>query len=328
MSIEFMHVPTTGLQRLGEVASVFDGSYEMRRLTLLERTCFRQLLIDGPAGIFANIGIAAAAARRTSTLGLTVTHRAGVFEPAVAARQLAELDRLSDGRLSIRFPVGFDVAANDKLRSPRNHVEIFQQTDEYLVLLKRLWSNDRPFDHEGPFYSVKAGHVDRKGPRRAGIPIRMGGISGTALKVAGRHADTFELTPGTPEEVVKLMERMQVAAAPYGRAGKIRFALPVRVGPMRKNDTSNPGDAKLDAVAKSIRIFGSPVQIGEALQAYTFIGVDEFMVEGLDDHRSIAEFSHQSTQFDKSDSTPVKPVQGMRRPTHASANRNFAARGN
>jgi alkanesulfonate monooxygenase len=328
MSIEFMHVPTTGLQRRGEVASVFDGPYETRRLKFLERTCFRQLLIDGPAGIFANIGVAATAARRTSFLGLTLTHRAGALEPAAAARQLAELDRLSDGRLSIRFLVGSDVPANDKPRSPRNHLEIFQQTDEYLVLLKRLWSNDRPFDHEGPLYSVKAGHVDRKSPQRAGIPIRMGGISGTALKVAGRHADIFELTPGTPEDVSKLMERMQVAAAPYGRAGKIRFALPVRVGPMLQDDPSGPKGAKLDAVAKSILLFGSPAQIGEALRAYRSIGVDEFMVEGLDDHLALAEFSQKSTLFYKSASTPVKPVEGMRRPTHASANRNFAAREN
>lgn len=71
-------------------------------------------------------------------------------------------------------------------------------------------------------------------PRRAAIPIRMGGTSGTALKFAGRHADMFELTPGTPEEVVKLMERTQVAAAPYGREDKMRFALPVSVGALRQ----------------------------------------------------------------------------------------------
>ncbi|PSH65009.1 hypothetical protein CU103_08150 [Phyllobacterium sophorae] len=151
------------------------------------------------------------------------------------ARQLTELDRLSDGRLSIRFPAGLKVAANDQERRvPRNPVEMFQQTDEYLVLLKRLWSNDRSFDHQGPFYSVTAGYVDRRSPRRAGIPIRMGGTSGTALKFAGRHADMFELTPGTPEEVVKLMERMQVAAASYGREDKMRFALPVSVGALRQ----------------------------------------------------------------------------------------------
>ncbi len=214
--------------------------------------------------------------RDTSSLGLILTHRAGILLPTDAARQLTELDRLSDGRLSIRFPAGLKVAANDQERLPRNPVEMFQQTDEYLVL-KRLWSNDRSFDHEGPFYSVTVGYVDRRSPRRAAIPIRMGGTSGTALKFAGRHADMFELTPGTPEEVVKLMERMQVAAAPYGREDQIRFALPVSVGPLRQATLSNPETAKLDAVAKKIHVFGTPVQIGEELEAYTSIGVDEFM---------------------------------------------------
>jgi alkanesulfonate monooxygenase len=97
--------------------------------------------------------------RDTSSLGLILTHRAGILQPTDAARQLTELDRLSDGRLSIRFPAGLKVAANDQERLPRNPVEMFQQTDEYLVLLKRLWLNDRSFDHEGPFYSVTAGYL-------------------------------------------------------------------------------------------------------------------------------------------------------------------------
>jgi hypothetical protein len=76
----------------------------------------------------------------------------------------------------------------------------------------------------------------------------------------------FELTLGTPEEVVKLMERMQVAVAPYGREDNMRFALPVSVGPLRQATLSNPETAKLDAVAKKIHVFGTPVQIGEELE--------------------------------------------------------------
>ncbi|WP_292219204.1 LLM class flavin-dependent oxidoreductase, partial [Mesorhizobium sp.] len=79
---------------------------------------------------------------------------------------------------------------------PVGHTVVWQRIDEYLVLLKRLWSNDRPFDHEGAFYSVKGGYVPRKGPHGADVTIRLGGQSGTALRVAGRHADVFELSAG------------------------------------------------------------------------------------------------------------------------------------
>ena len=45
------------------------------------------------------------------------------------------------------------------------------------------------------------------------VTIRMGGQSGTALKVAGRHADVFELTPGTLDEIRQLMERVRIESS-------------------------------------------------------------------------------------------------------------------
>ncbi len=172
-------------------------------------------------------------------------------------------------------------------------MEAFQQMDEYLTLLKRLWSNDRPFDHEGPFYSVRGGYVARKGPQGSGIQIRTSGVSGTALKVAGRHADIFEVAPGTPEEIIDLVYRLRVAANQYGRASKIRFALPVRIDAIRQDTTSRPDIAEPDDAQRSIRVSGSPVQIAESLLAYVSLGINEFMISGLDDDGSIANFLHQ-----------------------------------
>ncbi|RUX91651.1 LLM class flavin-dependent oxidoreductase, partial [Mesorhizobium sp. M7D.F.Ca.US.004.01.2.1] len=149
--------------------------------------------------------------------------------------------------------------------------------DEYLVLLKRLWSNDRPFDHEGAFYSIKGGYVPRKGPHGADLIIRMGGQSGTALKVAGRHADVFELVPGSIDEVRQLMERVRGAAAEHGRAGKLRFALPVRI----HQGASATGH-------KAVDLSGPPAQAALSLLAYTALGIDEFMIVGVDTPREIA----------------------------------------
>ena len=129
------------------------------------------------------------------------------------------------GRLSLRMLPGIGVE-DGEWDAGQSHVAALERTDEYLVLLKRLWSNERPFDHEGPFYRLRDGYVPNKGPQ-ASVPIRMSGLSGTALKVAGRHADIFELAPGTPQEVGQVIERVRVAAAEFGRAGLIRFALPV-----------------------------------------------------------------------------------------------------
>jgi alkanesulfonate monooxygenase len=160
---------------------------DARALRPVLESVFGTIVIDGPAGILTNMDIAAEAARTTSIPGIALTHWSGVIDPVVASRQIAALDRFADGRLSLRFLFGPDGHASEEAEQI-DHVEALRQTDEYLVLLKRLWSNDLPFDHEGPCYSISGGFVDRKGPQAADIPIRMGGVSGIALDVAGRHA--------------------------------------------------------------------------------------------------------------------------------------------
>lgn len=323
MPVELTHVPVSCHLRPADAATFnFDSHAATQTLALLEHAGFGRIVIDSPSGILANMDLAAEVARRTSSVGLVLTHWAGVIAPAVAARQLAELDRLSEGRLQLRMLAGFDGAADEEPVSSRNHLEAFQQMDEYLTLLKRLWSNDKPFDHEGRFYSVRHGYVARKGPQGGRIQIRMGGVSGTALKVAGRHADVFEIAPGTHGEIIDLLSRLRVAATPHGRASTIRFALPVRIDAIRQDATSRPA-GEPNGAQRSIRISGSPVQIAESLLAFASLGISEFMICGLDGDVSIASFLHQLAPISQgrriaraalsSDRTSAQPLRSKHR---------------
>jgi len=161
---------------------------------------------------------------------------------------------------------------------------VWQRIDEYLVLLKRLWSNDKPFDHEGAFYSIKGGYVPRKGPHGADITIRMGGQSGTALRVAGRHANVFELAAGSLDEIRQLMERARAAAAEHGRAGKLRFALPVRIR----------AEGGVSGAHKAVELSGPPAHIALSLLPYAALGISEFMIVGIDRPREIASIGRET----------------------------------
>ena len=111
----------------------------------------------------------------------------------------------------------------------------------------------------------------------------MGGVSGVALDVAGRHATVFELTPGAPEEIRDLIERVEAAAARYGRAGKIRFALPVLLAPSKPaGHIGLPGP---------IGLSGPVGRIAQLLLGYAALGIGEFMVSALDDEDSVAVFA-------------------------------------
>ncbi|MER8483659.1 LLM class flavin-dependent oxidoreductase [Mesorhizobium sp. M1322] len=276
MPIEFTHVPGKTHPADSTLPFFYDFAETATKLALIEDIGFQKIVVDDPAGLLTNMDIAARALDRTSSLEVVLTHWAGVIEPTVAARQLAGLDAKGGGRLSLRM-LSEPLNDDDAEARPVGHTLIWQRIDEYLVLLKRLWSNNRPFDHEGAFYSVKGGYVPRKGPHGADMTIRMGGQSGTALRVAGRHADVFELAPGSLDEIRQLMERVRSAAAEHGRAGKLRFALPVRVRP-----------ADNAACQKAVEIAGPPAQIALSLFPYTALGIEEFMVVGIDRPREIA----------------------------------------
>lgn len=274
MPIEFTHVP--GKTADAAVPFFYDFAETATKLGLIEDGGFRKIVVDDSAGLLTNMDLATQVLDRTSSLEVVLTHRAGVIEPTVAARQLAAIDAKSAGRLALRM-LSEPLSDDDAETRPVGDTVIWQRTDEYLVLLKRLWSNDRPFDHEGAFYSIKGGYVPRKGPHGGDLTIRMGGQSGTALKVAGRHADVFELAPGSIDDVRQLMERVRGAAVEHGRAGKLRFALPVRI----HQGASATGH-------KAVDLSGPPAQAALSLLAYAALGIDEFMVVGVDTPREIA----------------------------------------
>lgn len=281
MSVEFTHVPTTRSRHLPQYLSSNSPDTCSRRLVI--ESAFRNVVIDDPAGILTNIDVAAEIARATASIGIALTHWSGVIHPVVAAQQIAALDRLSDGRLSLRFLLGPDGQIGDGMDQVGGHAEALRQTDGYLVLLKRLWSSDQPFDHEGPHYSLWSGFVEKKGPQGPDIAIRMGGVSGIALDVAGRHATVFELTPGAPEEISDLIERVEAAAVRYGRTGKIRFALPVLLAP--------GGQAGHIGPSGPVSISGPTSRIAQRLLGYAALGIREFMVSGLDDKDSVEIFA-------------------------------------
>lgn len=286
MHVEFTHVAAQAQSNDGRPASFFFDPHDaVERITLIENAGFGRLIIDDDGGVLTNMDIASQMARGESTLEIALTHCAGVIEPAIAAKQLAALDRQSDGRLSLRIIAG---ARDASAPVAPVHVEAMRRTDEYLVLLKRLWSNDRPFDHEGAAYSLRNGYVARKGPRGADIPIRLGGLSGTAFQVAGRHATVFELPFAVPGHIRHIIDRVRSAASEAGRTSKIAFAMPLPFGDYGSGVFDQGGASEIELAIRS----GSPERISLLALPFLEAGVSEFIIHGLRTPKAVEEFGH------------------------------------
>jgi len=164
----------------------------------------------------------------TDRLHVMIAQRPGFTAPTLLARQLATIDQLYGGRVSLHVITGGNAT---ELKQDGNTLddkdERYARTDEFLDIVRSEWTSEKPFSYHGKYYQVQNGFSQVKPYRSEGIPIFVGGASDAAIEVAGKHADTFALWGESYAQVRDVTSRVRVAAAKHGRSAP-RFSLSVR----------------------------------------------------------------------------------------------------
>jgi alkanesulfonate monooxygenase len=166
------------------------------------------------------------AAGVTQRIHFMLAHRPGFVAPTLAARQLATLDQLSGGRLAVHFISGGSDEEQRRDGDFLSHDERYARTDEYLQVLRRVWTETAPFDHAGRFYRFEQAFSEVKPRQVPYVPIYFGGASAPALEVAGKHADVYALWGESKEQVREQVTRVRAEAAKHGR--QVRFSVSFR----------------------------------------------------------------------------------------------------
>jgi probable F420-dependent oxidoreductase len=119
--------------------------------------------------------------------------------PAVLARELAAIDRLSDGRLEVGLGAGYQVLDYEAsgIRMDRAGVRV-DRLIEYVTVLRGLFSPG-PFDFDGDHYQVKALTGTPAPARPGGPPIVVAGGGKRLLRFAAEHADVIGVNPSLPD---------------------------------------------------------------------------------------------------------------------------------
>ncbi len=155
---------------------------------------------------------------RLVTSVLIVPHR----NPLIAAKSLATLDLLSEGRLVVGVGVGWMREEFQALGLPPFE-ERGAVTDEYIRAFKVLWTEDDPH-FEGKYISFDDISFLPKPVQKPHPPIWVGGESRPALRRTAELADgwyplgsnpTFPM--GTPEQLKAGLERLAGYAERFGR---------------------------------------------------------------------------------------------------------------
>jgi alkanesulfonate monooxygenase len=209
--------------------SAIDCEYIRRFAQAHEQAGFDRILVPYHSVDADTVLVGSYAASVTERIGLMLAHRPGFASPTVAARSFATLDQLTGGRVAIHVISGGDDTEQQRDGDFLSHDERYARTDEYVHVLRRIWTSDNPIDHEGTYYRLKGAFSEIKPVQKPYVPIYFGGASEAAIEVTGKHADIYALWGETHAQVREMIGKIRDSVERHGRDGQsIRFSLSFR----------------------------------------------------------------------------------------------------
>jgi alkanesulfonate monooxygenase len=196
-----------------------------------ERAGFDKVLVGYMATSADGFAVASYAAAQTERLGYLIAHRPGFVAPTLAARKAATLDQFSGGRVSLHIITGGSEADQARDGDFLDHDTRYRRTDEYLTVMRRVWTEDRPFDHAGEFYRVAGAFSDIKPVQKPHVPLYFGGASPAAHAIGARHCDVYMLWGEPLAAIRERIAEVRAAAAPFGREPRISVSLRPIIAP-------------------------------------------------------------------------------------------------
>ena len=136
-------------------------------------------------------------------------------QTALVAKQCAELDLLSGGRLRLGVGIGWNEMEFDVLHE--NFRNRARRAVEQIDVMRRLWTNEL-VDFEGEFHRITDAGINPL-PVQRPIPVWIGAFVEPAIKRAGRIADGWFANPRVPPgpEAEQHFEFFRSAARDAGR---------------------------------------------------------------------------------------------------------------
>ncbi|MER5671885.1 LLM class flavin-dependent oxidoreductase [Pseudonocardia alni] len=166
---------------------------------------------------------AAGLAQATERIMVFATSHVPVIHPILAAKQAATIDHISGGRFGLNLVMGWFKPEMEMFgATQREHDERYRVGEEWLSIVRRLWTEDEPLTVDGEFYSAVDAESWPKPLSRPHPVVMNAGSSPAGSDFSARNADISFVTvddPATAEPMVSGFKRM--AFEQYGRRPKL-----------------------------------------------------------------------------------------------------------
>jgi FMNH2-dependent dimethyl sulfone monooxygenase len=167
---------------------------------------------------------AAALAAVTESLELMVAVRPTFHSPALFAKQAANIDGISNGRLALNVVSSWwEEEAKMYGVDFERHDDRYGRTAEWLDVVNSLWS-EPTYSHDGRYYKTQNTVLQPKPVRTPRPPIYAGGESEAAKNLIALKCDAYVMHGDSPEHVAKKIEDMRERRERFG-LGPMQFGV-------------------------------------------------------------------------------------------------------
>ncbi|KMM86334.1 dimethylsulfone monooxygenase [Pseudomonas taetrolens] len=145
----------------------------------------------------------------------------GPWKPALAAKQLATIDQLTQGRIAVNIVSGWFKGEFQAIGEHwLEHDERYRRSEEFIRVLKGIWTQDN-FTFKGDFYRINNYTLK---PKPLALPhpeIFQGGSSRAARDMAAQVSDWYFTNGNTPEGIKTQVDDIRAKAAAHQHSVKI-----------------------------------------------------------------------------------------------------------
>ena len=160
---------------------------------------------------------AAAVAAVTERLELMVAVRPNFHHPALFAKQAANIDNISGGRLALNVVSSWwaEEAKSYGLQFDQ-HDDRYGRTSEWLEVVDGLWSQT-PYSHKGRRYTLENAICEPKPVKKPRPTIYAGGESDAAKTLIANQCDAYVMHGDEPEFIAEKIADMRARREKTGK---------------------------------------------------------------------------------------------------------------
>src|SRR6201990_2237487 len=168
---------------------------------------------------------AAALAAVTERIEVMVAGRPTFYLPALLAKQAANIDHISGGRLTINVVSSWWADEARKYGvSFEQHDDRYARTSEGLAFVDGVWSQDH-FSFSGKYYRVEDNVLEPKPVSKPRPCIYAGGESPAATGLIGEQCDAYLMHGRPPERVGEKISDLRTRRAKHSKLAPMKFGV-------------------------------------------------------------------------------------------------------